>query len=817
LRLRAERSRKAKKLVMLKNYLIIAVRHLARHKLFSTINILCLAIGITFSMLIAVYVINEENVNSSIKNIGNQYVIKSKWKVENMGLDITTVAPLAKSLKENYPTLVANYYRFNPVTNVVSAGDKHFKENISIGDTNFVSMYGFKILYGNEKQAFKNNSSAVITETMAVKLFGNKNAVNKTITITNTTGSTQDYSVSAVLKTMSHNSVNNYLGRDGYHVFVPFEGNQFFQNTNYAETWDNAYIIGMIELQRGLAPKDIAKPIAQTLSLHAPDNIKNNLQVEITPLKTYYLQDNNSAVQKMITTLSFVAAFILLLAIINFVNINIGTSSYRLKEIGLRKVFGSGKAQLMIQHLAESFVLTLTATCISLIFYELLQPAFNQLLNTRLEHVWVFNFSKILFLVLLVFAVGFVAGICPAFVLSSSKIISSAKGKIDSAKGGLILRKTLLLVQFTLAIVVFISALNVSKQVSYLFNRDLGYNKDQLLVITAFPKQWDSAGVLKMEAIRNQLMQLPEVRSASLSFEVPDRTPPNGFRLIPEGSTNHQAVIIPTTTADENYAATFGLKMKEGTFFSNKKEGYIPNQIVLNEAGVKALGWKSALNKKLRMENRQTVFTVAGVVKDYNYSSMQMAIGPLAFTHVKDNTGYRFLTVKLSTLNTTKAIDDVRKKWKEISPTAPFDYFFMDDKFQSLYESELQLKKAANIATILNLIIVLLGVFGVVAFTLTRRTKEIAVRKVLGASVATILSLFMKEFLWVIIIAGLIACPIAWFIMHGWLSDYAYRISLTATPFIISIAGLGLITALLITIQTIKAGTDNPVKSLRTE
>lgn len=801
---------------MFRNFFVIATRHLAKHKLFSVINIFCLAIGITFSALIGVYVINEKNVNSNIRNISDQYVLKSKWKVENMGLDVTTVAPLAEALKENYPSLVSNYYRYNPVTNVVSAGDKHFKENIAIGDTTIVSMYGFKLLYGNEKQAFKNNSSAVITEAMAEKLFGTKNAIDKTITITNTTGTTQDYTVSAVLKTMPYNSVNNFLGKDGYNVFVPFEGNQFFGSTSYYDAWDNAFIIGMIELKPGVTPNDIAKPIAQTLALRAPDNIKNNLLVEVTPLKTYYLQDNNGAVQKMITTLSFVAAFILLLAIINFVNINIGTSSYRLKEIGLRKVFGSGKSQLILQHITESFVLTLTATCISLIFYELLQPVFNQLLNTKLEHVWQFNLSKISFLVLLVLAVGFVAGIYPAFVLSSSKVISSVKGKIDSAKGGLILRKSLLLVQFTLAIVVFISALNVSKQVSYLFNKDLGYNKEQLLVITAFPKQWDSAGVLKMESIRNQLMQLPVVRSASVSFEIPDRTPPNILTLIPEGSRTNQSAIIPSIVADGNYAATFGLQIKEGTFLSNEQQGYIPNQVILNEAAVKALRWKSALNKTLKLTDGTTL-TVAGVVKDFNYSSMQSSIGPVAFTHLKDNNAYRYLTVKLNTLNATKAIDDVRKKWKEVSPAAPFDYFFMDDKFQSLYQSELQLKKAANLATVLNLIIVFMGIFGVVAFTLAKRTREIAVRKVLGADIKNILMLFVKDYALLILVANIIACPLAYIITNKWLENYAYRINQNVVPFLF--AGFFIFAAsfVLITAQCFKVASSKPVNALKYE
>ena len=222
---------------MLKNYFVIAVRHLRRHKLYTAINIFCLAIGITFSMIIGVYIINQKNVNTSLRNAGDQYYIKSKWKVKNMGLAVTTVGPLAKTLKQQYPNLIANYYRFNPVTNVVSAGDKHFKENIAIGDTTFVSMYGFKLLHGDPRRAFRNNNSAVITEKMAIKLFGTTDAIDKTISVNNTTSGKQDFSVSAVLKTAPYNTVNNAIDPDGYNVFIPFEGNQYYQNGSQHDFW----------------------------------------------------------------------------------------------------------------------------------------------------------------------------------------------------------------------------------------------------------------------------------------------------------------------------------------------------------------------------------------------------------------------------------------------------------------------------------------------------------------------------------------------------------------------------------------------------
>lgn len=802
---------------MFRNYFKIAVRHILRHKFFSALNILCLAIGITFSLVIGMYVLNQYGINGALKNVARQYIVKSNWKVKEMGLDITTFGPLPKTLKEEYPALVANYYRYNPVTNVVSAGDKNFKEDIAIGDTTFVSMYGFTVLYGNKKQPFTDNNSAVITETMALKLFGEKNAVNKVISILTTQNSEkQDYKISAVLKDIPYNSVTHLLGNT-YSVFVPTEGNRYYSGGDPSQYWNSAYEVGMIELQPGVSPADLAAPIKQILAKNTTEIIQKNLSVELAPIRDYYINDHNGAALKMIRILSLAALFILLMAVINFVNINIGTSSYRLKEIGLRKVFGGVKRQLILQFITEAMILTGIATVLSLLLYELLRPVFDQVLNTEFESVRWFSVTSFLYLLALFIITGFISGIYPAFVLSSSRVVNAVKGKVDAAKGGLVLRKGMLVVQFTLAIIVFISALTVSRQVSYIFSKDIGYDKEQLLVITAFPKQWDSAGIKKMTHIRNALAQMQAVKAASLSFEIPDRKPPNSLDMQPVNADG-RTVLIASCGTDENYAATFGLKVLSGSCFT-QSGGFIPGQIVLNESAVKALGLTvaSAINTQLKAPSVSAVFTVAGVVKDFNYSSLQEGIEPIAFFHVNDALSYRYLSLKLSTTNITETVARIKQRWNELVPNAPFEYTFMDEKFQSLYRSELQLKKAANIATALNLIIVFLGIFGVVTFTLIKRTKEIAVRKVLGAGVWNIIRLFAKDYAWLILIANIIAWPIAYLITTNWLAGYAYRVQQNIQPYVIVCAFVFIAAFAMIAIQCIKAATSNPVNNLRTE
>ncbi|PWU00396.1 MAG: hypothetical protein C5B52_08955, partial [Bacteroidetes bacterium] len=720
---------------MIRNYVLIAVRHLTKRKLFSFINILCLAIGITFTMLIGDYVMQERNVSADIRNISNQYFMKSNWKVKDMGLDITTIGLLPKTIKEEYPNLVANYYRYNPVMNVISAGDRYFNENVAIGDTTLVSMYGFPVLYGNKENAFINNNSAVITESVAIKLFGRKDVINEKIKLNSTVqGVTQDYLVSAVLKDIHPNAITGLIGV-AYDIFVPTKGNQYYQGGDPSETWNSANEIGMIELKPGIKPKDLQEPLKKTIAKYAPENFRDNLTVELVSMKDYHLKNNNGAVEKMLITLSLIAGFILLMGIVNFVNISIGTSSYRIKEIGLRKVFGSDRTQLIFQYITESVLLTSISGLISIGLYEVLRPLFNQILATNLEPLANFNFSKFLWLLIVVLLVGIIAGLYPAFILSASKTIPSVKGKSETVKGGLILRRSLLVLQFSLAIIVFISALTVSRQVSYIFTKDLGYSKEQVLVATAYPKQWDSAGVLKMESIKQELLKISAVKSATLAFEVPERRPMALIDLLPPGSKDNQAINVGFNITDEDYAETMGLHLLVGTYLNHGIGPHVADQIVLNETAMKTMGLTlaNAVGSQIKSPANKFTATVTGVVKDFHYSNMQNAIEPVAFAHVKDANTYRFLSLKLNTTDISTAIDQIREAWKNASPNTPFEYSFMDERFQSLYKAELQLKRAANTATILTIIIVMLGIFGVVAFTITKRYREMAVRKVLGA------------------------------------------------------------------------------------
>jgi ABC-type antimicrobial peptide transport system permease subunit len=418
---------------------------------------------------------------------------------------------------------------------------------------------------------------------------------------------------------------------------------------------------------------------------------------------------------------------------------------------------------------------------------------------------------------IMVLLVGVLAGLYPAIILSSLKSADSIKGKLKTIKENVWLRKSLAGFQFSLAGIVMIAAFIVSQQVSYFFSQSLGYNKDYI-VASQVPRDWSPKGIEKMETIRNEFAAMPQVSNVSLSYEIPNGMNGSGPPVYRAGMDSTKAVAMRSLITDENYLSTYGIPLKAGSFFDNR--GLDSGKVVLNEKAIVALGYNNtndAIGQQVRIPGDPTVFIVKGVVNDFHFASMQQAIPPMIFFNVHTAVIHRFLSFKLKPGNISATIEAIQKKWATLLPGSSFEYSFMDDTLKKIYKSEIQLKKAAYTATLLSLIIVLMGVLGLVSLSIQKRTKEIGIRKVLGSSVGGIITLFMKEFLWVILIAGLIACPVAWFIMNGWLSDYAYRISLTATPFIISVAALAFITAVLIAVQTIKAGLDNPVKSLRTE
>jgi putative ABC transport system permease protein len=544
------------------------------------------------------------------------------------------------------------------------------------------------------------------------------------------------------------------------------------------------------------------------------------MQPYLTPVKHYYFQSNNGVARKMIYTLIGIALFILLMAIINFINISVGSSVTRLKEIGIRKVMGGLRRQLVLQFLTESVLLTAISVTVSLLLYHVLRPLAGEITGKPIPAfssfpVW---FTILPFVIILV--TGLLAGIYPAFVLSAQPSVQSIKGKLKSIQEKLYFRRGLIAVQFITAIIVFAGSIIITKQVTYYFNKDLGYNKEHIIT-AAVPRDWTVTGVRRMETIRNEFKALAEVEEATFAWEIQDGASAADNNIIFKAAEDSSKGISALSIfSDEKYAAAYGIPLTAGEFLPNPSNPADFVKLVINEKAAKGLGWKipaEAIGQKVFIQGDTAQYTITGVTKDFHFGTMHENIRPLFFIHVKNRLLYRFLSFKIKPGNVAATLEALQKKWSQLMPGAPFEYRFLDDTLAGLYQNELRLKKASQTATVISIVIVLLGVMGQVSLNINSRTKEIGIRKVLGASVQQVLALFMKEFTRIMFIANIIAWPFVYLIMNNWLSDYAYRIKIGWTPFAVTSSVLLLAVLLLISLQALSTVKANPVQSLRTE
>ena len=802
---------------MFKNYLRIAWRNITKRRSYTAVNITGLAVGIAFILLIGAYVWNEIEVNHDLKNIDDQYIIQSKWG-DASAFDLTTVGALARSLKDLYPNLIENYYRWDGISSNVSKGDKVFREDIQIGDSSMLSMYGIPLLYGNAQTALNDPYSAVITEETAIKYFGRTRVTGETLSIPSFSGTRHDFVITGVLKKIPRNSIISINDDNRNSIFLSAACVGFFGRV--IDSWNNPTIVGYVQLKKGVHPAEIEQIMRHLVKQNTPLGISDQMKPILVPLRNYYLEANNGLVRKMLSTLTLIALFILFMAIVNFINISINQASARMKEIGVRKVLGGMRKQLIFQFLTESLLLVVISTFFSLGLYEIFRPAFMNILDVQIPHIAGFPAYIYAILISLILMISLFSGFYPALILSGLKPVEVMKGTLTSVKENIILRKLLVAFQFSIAAIVLIGAILISRQVNFFLNGDLGYDKSYILSAQV-PRDWTGKGVQHMETVRNEFAKIPIVENVTLSYEIPDGNAgdvPNAFR--PEQDST-KAVSVLMLKTDASYLTTFKIPLKAGRFFSQPDMAGDSTNIVLNETAVRVLGWKdarSAIGGQLKLLGfNGTVFTIIGVTRDFMFGSMQSSMSPMIFCHVNYLNQYRFLSFRVRPGHLIQAIETLQKNWSALLPGAAFEYRFMDDRLKNLYKTEIQLKQASYTATALAAVIVLLGVFGLVSLSIDKRRKEIGIRKVLGSSSAGIMALFVKEFLMIILLAAFISCPIAYVIIHKWLNGYAYRINITFQPFLFSILILGTITALLIIFQSAKAANANPAKSLRAE
>ena len=823
---------------MIQNYIKIAWRNLVRNKVSSIINIGGLAIGLACVLLIGMYVKDELGYDRFFKDANRIYRVNTHEKTGNDEFVAGhTPPPVGAALMSNFPEVESYTRIFLPgdeVVHYLDNGQRHSlteKSLLSV-DSNFLQFFSYPLLAGDPKTCLNGPNYIVLTEKAAKKYFGDASPIGKNLVFDEYA---KPFTVTAVLKDLPEQSSLQF------DVLQSNVGMPPVKRFNWSWIWlqmgtyvklkanapnDEASIKrlearfpAMVRVQAASAFKRLGQPFDQF--------IKNGGKYDISlqPLTAIHLLSQNIGSRyinqsdiKYVYIFSAVALFIMLLACVNFMNLATAQSAKRAKEVGIRKVLGSERGQLIGQFMSEAFLYTASATLIACFIVAACLPAFNQLAAKELSLQAFFNVYTVAALVLLVLLTTLLAGMYPAFFLTSFKPAAVLKGSADAGKtgGGFFTRNALVVFQFSVSTVLIICTIVVYKQLMYNQSKDLGFNKENVLIVA----NADRLGQHE-ESFRQELLQLPGVGGASISTSLPtQKSYTDTYK--PEDDENMTAsgkdLWLSGYMADESFVPTLKLQILEGRNFS--KNFTDSASIILNETAVKQIGWSNPIGKTIFYPGDQRRFKVIGVVRDFNTESLRNPISSFALfykTSQAIHVAPAYLAVRIKPGDYQKAIGHIQAKWAEFMPDNPFEYSFLDAEFDSLYRTDQTIGKVFSVFTFLSLTVACLGLLGLAMFTAERRTKEIGIRKVLGASVQNVVTMLSKDFLKLVMIASLIAFPVAWYAMNKWLQDFAYKTDISWWVFAISTGAVCAIALFTISFQSLKAAMTNPVESLRSE
>lgn len=807
---------------MIRNYLKTAYRSLLKNRSFTAINVLGLALGLATCLLIVFYVFDELGYDKYNKKIDRIYRVNNDIKFGgNDNSYAQTPAPAAAALKATFPEIEQTVRFRRKYGFEVKKGNQNIAEDKMIyTDPSIFDVFTLDMIDGNPATALKDPHSVVITDEMAQKYFGRTNVAGQTLTFNDTAF----YKVTGVIKKLpkqSHFNFNFFISLSTLHSD---EDLAWFSN-NF-----NTYIL----LRPGTDPEKLQAKLKPFMRAQAGPQMQSILHVDfnqfekqgnkydlsLTPLKDIHLHSNRVGEIGMNTNISdiyifsCIALFILLIACVNFMNLSTARSANRAREVGVRKVLGSARGQLIMQFLTESILVTLVAACIAVFIAWALLPAFNQMANKDLEiNAQIISWLLPAFLVIIIL-IGIVAGAYPAFFLSAFQPIQVLKGKLSGGFKGGFLRGSLVVFQFFISIVLIIGTLVIYNQLKYIQNKDIGFDREHVLIID---KVWKLNN--KDKDFRSEVMQLAGVQSASLTGYLPTLDVDNSNAFFKDAVADQKnAVLSQNWYVDENYIPTLGIKLLSGRNFSAQMPTD-SSAVIINEAAANKLGFTNPLNQMLYTPDDDLAknlrkYHIIGVMKNFNYKSLREDIKPLILVYGA-NRGE--MTVRIKSANIPALLDQIKAKWSSFMPNEAFAYAFMDETFNNQYRTEQRTGTIAIALTSLAIVIACLGLFGLAAYAAEQRTKEIGIRKVLGANVSSIVGMLSRDFIKLVLIALVIAIPIGWWAMNKWLQDFAYRIHIQW--WIFAVAGLMAIIIAFATIsfQSVKAALTNPVKSLKSE
>jgi putative ABC transport system permease protein len=802
---------------MLKNYLKLTFRNLLKHKVFSLINITGLAIGIACSILIIFFVTFELSYDKFHHKAGRIYRLAVKGLVSNTKINSTYSSAITfKMLFQDFPEIEQGVKFLNFRNIIVNTDEKVFHESdVFAVDANFFDVFSFPLIKGSPGTVLSRPNSVVITKEIASKYFGKNNAMGKILKIELPDNrGTVDFEITGVSENVPGNSHFHYNFLISLVSFPDLINNPFWSANNF---------ISYIVLKEGSSRKELeAKFPGFTRKYMGGDRFdkwvaKGNFwEYYLQPLTEIHLhsdlsgefEPNGNAAYVYICLL--IAIFILLIACINFMNLTTAKSAGRAKEVGLRKVVGSSRSNLVKQFLGESIIVSFIALTLAIVIVECLLPLYSHFIGRQLGIHYFDNFIVIPSLIALALLVGLLSGSYPAFFLSAFRPASVLKGKLKEGIKSSWLRNILVIFQYSISIILIIGTTVVYKQLIFIQNERLGFDKEHVIVIKN-PQALSG----NISAFKEKLLQYSGVQHVSISHRVPGKTFNNiGFGV--EGV--EETFLLNLCCCDPEFKDVMKLKMARGRFFS-RDYPTDSSAIILNEAALKVLGWDQPINKKLDDGNPQGIFHVIGVVKDFHYESMHQKVRPMGFLFLNGTYKWQanYISVRVNPGNISQTIQLIENTWDSFSPKLPLEYSFLDEDYDRLYKNEQQTHQLFIIFSFLAIFIACLGLLGLASFMAEQRTKEIGIRKALGATVNHITVMLSKDFTKWVLVANLVAWPAAYLAMHEWLQDFAYRIKISWWMFVFAGMLAFIIALVTVSFQVFKAARKNPVESLQYE
>ncbi|NUO02527.1 MAG: ABC transporter permease [Saprospiraceae bacterium] len=817
---------------MFRNYLKIALRSLWKSKGIAAINMVGLSVGLACCMLVSLYIYEETHYDRHFRRAGDLHLVGTTFiRLENVSTGeehptFNTPAPMAAALEQEFAEiekttrLLTGFGQSPALVRSLENGtiQKAFNEKKGyFADSTYFELFDYEFLEGSPEKALNEPKTVVLSEELARKFFGDAPAYGRSVRISNTWFETGDldFRVTGVFRQPS--APTHLDGR--YFMSLYSGGIGEFLKENHDLASNNMFSTYLL-----LAPKSNAQALEAKLPAFVEKYIAKDLESRgfrkkqfLTPVPEVHLSEANASGGNLtyLYILGSVALFTLIIACVNFMNLATARSSKRAGEVGIRKAVGAGKYNLIGQFLGESLLLALASFVLALALAQSILPAFNNLAERNLTLAKPLMVGGFFVLALLT---GLFAGVYPAFYLSSFRPVEVLKGRFANSLSATSLRKGLVVFQFVISAGLILASLVIQHQMDYLKSKDLGFQKEQQLILSLKSQ----ASVAAYESLSNELRRDSRIASVGASIFYPGLVNLSDMSLFREGQTVEQSVITRMNWVDYGFLTTLGLKLEAGRLFSPEFPADTANRIILNETAVRKIGFSSpreAIGKNVQFFWNDTTYRydIVGVVKDFHFENLHETIEPYGFMLNASAAGHQYLMARAETKDLPALLASVEQIWKRYVPGEPFEYTFLDEDFQKTYKEDRQMATLIGSFTGIAILISCLGLFGLAAFAAEQRTKEIGIRKVLGASVAGITGLLAKDFLKLVFFAIVIACPLAWWLMQKWLSNFAYRIDVQWWMF--ALAGIIALAIAFITVsfQSIRAALSNPVKSLRSE